>query len=182
VLALLASLAIPSGGLQVVAGGPDFLHPGRSARLQMGPRNPVGLFGELHPRTLDAMGASGPFAVFEIILDVLPAPKAKPTKARGPLDLPALMPLDRDFAFVVEEGVSAADILRAVQAADRTLITGAEVFDVYRGLGVPEGRKSVAVTVRLQPRIKTMTDAELEALSGRIEAEVAKKTGAVLRR
>ena len=181
-MALLDALSIPAGGLQVVAGGPAFLHPGRSGRLQMGPKSPLGVFGELHPSALDAMGASGPFAVFEVILDALPAPKTKATKARGPLDLPDLMPVQRDFAFVVEERVPAGDILRAVQGADRATITDAGVFDVYRGVGVPEGRKSVAVSVTLQPREKTMTDADLDAIGAKIEAEVARKTGAVLRR
>jgi phenylalanyl-tRNA synthetase beta chain len=181
-LALLAALAIPAGGLQVVSGGPSWMHPGRSGTLQLGPRATVGFFGELHPKVLDAMGASGPMAVFEIILDALPTPKAKPTKARAKLDLPDLMPVERDFAFVVEERVAATDILKAVQAADRTMITGLGVFDVYRGAGVPEGRKSVAVTVTLQPRERTMTDQDLEAISAMIEAEVARKTGAVLRR
>ncbi len=181
-LALLGALGVPSGGLQVVPGGPAFLHPGRSATLQLGPRSPIGFFGELHPKAREAMDASGPFAVFEIVLDALPAPKAKPTKARGKLDLPDLMPVSRDFAFLAEERVPAADILKAVQAADRTVITGLSIFDVYRGPGVPEGRKSVAVAVTLQPRERTMTDADLEAISIRIEAEVARKTGAVLRR
>ncbi len=181
-LAVLAGLSIPLGGLQVVPGGPAFLHPGRSGWLQLGPKIRIGFFGELHPKVLDALGATGPLAVFEIILDALPPPKTKPTKARAKLDLPDLMPVDRDFAFLAEEAVSAADILRAVQGVDRILITDASVFDVYRGAGVPEGQKSVAVTVTLQPRGGTMTDADLEALSGRIEAEVAKKTGAVLRR
>ncbi len=181
-LALLAALAIPMGGLQVVPGGPAFLHPGRSARLQLGPKITVGFFGELHPKTLDAMGASGPLAVFEIILDDLRPPKAKSTKARAKLDLPDLMPVERDFAFLTPERVPAADILKAVQAADRNLVAAATVFDVYRGVGIPEGQKSVAVAVTLQPRERTMTDADLEAVSARIEAEVVRKTGAVLRR
>jgi phenylalanyl-tRNA synthetase beta chain len=149
--------------------------------LQLGPRTVIGAFGELHPAVLEALGASGPLAVFEIILDVLPPPKARPTKARPKLDLPDLMPVDRDFAFLAEEKLAVADILKAVQAADRALITDVSVFDVYRGAGVPEGRKSVAVAVTLQPKERTLTEADLETVSSKIEAEVAKKTGAVLR-
>ena len=124
---------------------------------------------------------TGPVACFEIVLDALPAPKAKPTKAQGKLDLADLMPVERDFAFVVDRNVPAADILKAVQAADRGLIGGVSVFDVYEGPGVPEGKKSVAVAVMLQPRERTLTDADLEAISEKIVAEVAKKTGAMLR-
>ncbi len=181
-LTLLAALGVSSGGLQVVAGGPPTMHPGRSGTLQLGPKTSVGVFGEVHPAVLAAMGVSGPLAVMEIVLDALPAPKAKPTKARGKLESSDLMPVERDFAFVVRGDVAAADVVRAAQAADRGLIVAVTVFDVYTGPGVPEGQKSVAVAVTLQPREQTMTEDHLEAISGRIEAEVLKKTGGVLRR
>ncbi len=181
-LAVLAALAIPLGGLQTVPGGPAFLHPGRSATLRLGPKAAVGFFGELHPKVMDAMGIAGPLAVFEIILDALPLPKSRPTRAKPRLERVDLMPVERDFAFVVDEAVAAADILKAVRAVDRAVIAEAGVFDVYRGAGIGEGRKSVAVSVTLQPRDRTLTDAELDALGARIEAEVARKTGAVLRR
>ncbi|WP_131113161.1 phenylalanine--tRNA ligase subunit beta [Lichenihabitans psoromatis] len=181
-LALLASLAIPAASIQVVPGGPAWLHPGRSGTLQLGPKTVIGSFGELHPAVLEAMGCAGPVAVFEIVLDALPPPKAKPTKARGKLDLPDLMPVERDFAFLAGEAVAASDILKAVQGADRASIVDASVFDVYRGAGVPEGRKSVAIAVTLQPRDRTMTEQDLEAISLKIEADVLKKTGASLRR
>ncbi len=118
---------------------------------------------------------------FEIILDALPQPKAKPTKTRGKLERLDQMPVERDFAFVVDRAVHAGDILKAVQAADRTLISDLTVFDVYEGPGIPDGKKSVAVAATLQPRDRTLTDAELEVLSQRVVAEVAKRTGAVLR-
>ena len=181
-MALLAALGVPVGGLQVVPGGPAYLHPGRSGTLQFGPRAIVGVFGEPHPKVLEAMGAEGPLAVFEIVLDALPQSKAKPTKARGRLDLPDLMPVERDFAFVVPEGVAAADIVKAAQAADRADIVAVGVFDVYRGAGLPEGHKSVAIAVTFQPRERTMTDQDFEAATARIEAEVGRKTGGVLRR
>jgi phenylalanyl-tRNA synthetase beta chain len=180
-LGLLAALGVPTGGLQVVAGGPDWLHPGRSGTLQFGPKGVVGHFGELHPAVLKALDVKGPLVAFEIVLDALPLPKHKPTKAKPRLVLSDLQPVTRDFAFVVDRGVQAGDILRAAQAAERALVTGVDVFDVYEGPHVGEGRKSVAVTVTLQPADRTLTDAEIDAVSGKIVAEVAKKTGATLR-
>ncbi|BDL38973.1 phenylalanine--tRNA ligase subunit beta [Methylorubrum extorquens] len=180
-LALLAALGVPTGGLQVVAGGPDWLHPGRSGALQFGPKNVVGHFGELHPRLLKAMDLKGTLVAFEITLDSLPLPRHRPTKAKPALVLPDLQAISRDFAFVVPRDVAAADILKAAQGAERKLITGIEVFDLYEGAGIPDGSKSVAVAVRLQPSERTLTDAEIEAVSAKIVAEVSKKTGATLR-
>ncbi|MGX5773345.1 phenylalanine--tRNA ligase subunit beta [Methylorubrum zatmanii] len=180
-LALLAALGVPTGGLQIVAGGPDWLHPGRSGTLQFGPKNVVGSFGELHPRLLKAMDLKGTLVAFEITLDALPLPRHKPTKAKPALALSDLQAISRDFAFVVPRDVAAADILKAAQGAERKLITGVEVFDLYEGAGIPDGAKSVAVAVRLQPAERTLTDAEIEAVSAKIVAEVSKKTGATLR-
>jgi phenylalanyl-tRNA synthetase beta chain len=180
-LALLAALGVPTGGLQIVAGGPDWLHPGRSGTLQFGPKNVVGYFGELHPRLLKAMDLKGTLVAFEITLDSLPLPRHRPTKAKPALALSDLQAISRDFAFVVPRDVPAADILKAAQGAERKMITGVEVFDLYEGAGIPEGSKSVAVAVRLQPSERTLTDAEIEAVSARIVAEVSKKTGATLR-
>jgi phenylalanyl-tRNA synthetase beta chain len=180
-LALLASLGVAAGAVQVVPGGPDFLHPGRSATLQFGPRNIAGWFGELHPRVLELFDATGPLVAFEITLDALPPPKARPTKAKPKLDLPDFQPVERDFAFIVDQSVRAADLIRAAQAADRNLIVNVGVFDLYAGPGVPEGKKSVALNVTLQPREKTLTDVEIEAVAAKIIAEANKKTGATLR-
>ena len=130
---------------------------------------------------LEALDVQGPIVAFEILLDDVPAPKARPTKTKGKLEISEFMPLERDFAFVVDRAVKAGDILRAAQGADRALIAGADVFDVYEGTGVPEGKKSVAVSVTLQPREKTLTDAEIEAVAAKVVAEVSKKTGAALR-
>jgi phenylalanyl-tRNA synthetase beta chain len=180
-LALLQTLGVATGGLQIVAGGPSWLHPGRSATLQFGPKAVIGHFGELHPRVLQALDVEGPIAAFEIILDALPAPKAKPTKAKAKLELSDLQPVSRDFAFLLDRGQPAGDLIRAVQGADRALITDVSVFDIYEGPGVPEGKKSVGVAVRLQPRDKTLTDVEIEALAHKIVTEAGKKTGAQLR-
>jgi phenylalanyl-tRNA synthetase beta chain len=181
VMALLAVLGVAAGAVQLVPGGPDFLHPGRSGTLQFGPKNVIGWFGELHPRTLEAFDAAGPIVAFEILLDALPAPKARPTKARPKLELSDFQPVERDFAFIVDKDVKAADLIKAAQGADRNLIVNVGVFDLYAGPGVPEGKKSIALNVTLQPREKTLTDAEIDAVASRIVAEAAKKTGAILR-
>jgi len=180
-LALLAALGVPVGGLQIVPGGPAWLHPGRSGTLQFGPKNVIGTFGEIHPRSLAVLDAEGPVVGFELILDDIPAPKFKPTKARPKLELSEFMPLQRDFAFLVDRSVKAGDIVKAALAGERLLVTDAGVFDVYEGKGIPEGKKSVAISVVLQPRDKTLTEAEIDAVAAKIIAEVAKKTGATLR-
>jgi phenylalanyl-tRNA synthetase beta chain len=181
VMALLGALGVPTGGLQIVPGGPAHFHPGRSATLQFGPKAVVGHFGELHPRALKALDVDGPIAAFEIVLDALPAPKAKPTKIKPKLELADLQPLSRDFAFIVDRAARAGDLVKAVAGADRTLVTAVGVFDIYEGAGVPDGKKSVGVAVTLQPRDKTLTDAEIEGVAQKIVDEVGRKTGATLR-
>ncbi|HEV2557589.1 MAG TPA: phenylalanine--tRNA ligase subunit beta [Microvirga sp.] len=180
-MALLTALGVPTGGLQVVPGGPAWFHPGRSGRLQFGPKTVIGAFGEVHPKVLKALDVRGPLVAFEITLDALPPPKAKPTKIKPKLVLQELQPLTRDFAFVVPRTVNAGDIVKAAQGSDRTLIAGVDVFDVYEGPGIEADKKSVAVAVTLQPTAKTLTDTEIEAVSQKIVGEVTKKTGAVLR-
>lgn len=180
-MAMLSALGIATGGLNVVSGGPDWLHPGRSGTMQFGPKMVIGHFGEIHPAVLEALDVEGPMCGFEIILDKLPAPRAKATKIKPKLSLPELMPLERDFAFVVDQSVSSVNITRAAQGVDRNLITAVNVFDVYEGAGIPDDKKSVAISVTLQPRDKTMTDAEIDAVAEKVIAEVSRKTGAVLR-
>ena len=167
--------------LQVVPGGPNWLHPGRSGTIQIGPQNVLGYFGELHPRALDALGAEGSVIAFEVILDRIPDAKQKPTRAKPVLELSPFQPVSRDFAFIVDRSVKAGDIVRAAQGADRKLVTDVTVFDVYEGRGIDEGRKSIAIAVTIQPREKTLTDQEIEAVAARIVAEVTKKTGGTLR-
>ncbi|SFG34943.1 phenylalanine--tRNA ligase subunit beta [Methylobacterium gossipiicola] len=180
-LALLAAFGIPTGGLQVVAGGPDWLHPGRSGTLQFGPKNPVGYFGEVHPRVMKALDLKGQIVAFEITLDAVPLPKYRPTKVKPALALSDFQAVSRDFAFVVPRDVAAGEVVKAAQAAERKLIAGIDVFDIYEGVGIPEGSKSVAIAVRLQPVERTLTDMEIEAVTARIVAEVGRKTGATLR-
>ena len=147
----------------------------------LGPKTTLVEFGELHPRILKALDADGPVYGFEVVLDAIPAPKAKPTKTKPALSLSPFMPLSRDFAFLVDEDKQAGDIVRAAQSVDKALIADARVFDVYRGQGVPEGQKSIAIEVTLQPRDATLTDAEIEALSAKIVAAVEKAVGGKLR-
>ena len=179
-LAVLASLGVVLSGLQISPKAPNFYHPGRSGILHFGP-NIIGHFGEFHPNTLEALDISGPLCGFEIILDKIPAQKAKPTKVKGKLVLSEFMPLERDFAFVVDASVPAADVLKVAQSADRALITDGRVFDVYAGPGIASGKKSVAIALTLQPREKTLTDVELDAVAAKIVADVTKKTGGILR-
>jgi phenylalanyl-tRNA synthetase beta chain len=180
-LAVLAAAGAPMQGLQIVAGGASWLHPGRSGTIQIGPQNILGYFGELHPRALEALKAEGPLVGFEIILERIPDAKAKPTRAKPPLELSPFQPVSRDFAFIVARDVKAGDIVRTAQGVDRKLITNVAVFDVYEGKGIDDGKKSVAIAVTLQPREKTLTDQEIEAVASKIVAEVTKKTGGVLR-
>ncbi len=180
-LALLERLGAPA--LQVAQGSASaWWRPGQSARLQLGPKAVVAEFGALHPRVLKALDVEGPVYAFELRLEAVPEPRRKPGagKTRAAPDLSPLMPLRRDFAFSAPEALPAADLVRAVAGADKALIAAARVFDVYRGPGVAEGEKSLAVEVEVQPRAATLTDAEIEALSAKVVA-AATKAGARLR-
>ena len=180
-LAVLAAAGAPAQALQVMPGGPAWFHPGRSGTIQIGPQNVLGYFGELHPRALQALDADGPLAAFEVILDGIPEPKAKATRIKPALDLSSFQPVERDFAFVVDRAVKAGDIVRAAQNADKKLISNVSIFDVYEGKGIEPGKKSIAIAVTLQPREKTMTDEEIEAMGQKIVGEVSKRTGGILR-
>ncbi|HET7911905.1 MAG TPA: phenylalanine--tRNA ligase subunit beta [Pseudolabrys sp.] len=180
-IAVLAAAGAPVQALQVVPGGPAWFHPGRSGTIQIGPQNILGYFGELHPRAIAGLKAEGPLVAFEVVVEKIPEPKARPTRAKPLLDLSPFQPVDRDFAFVVDSTVKAADIVRAAQNVDKKLVSNVVVFDVYEGKGIEPGKKSIAIAVTIQPRDKTMTDAEIETLAGKIIAEVSKRTGGVLR-
>jgi phenylalanyl-tRNA synthetase beta chain len=160
--------------------GPHW-HPGRAGTLRLGPKQIVATFGELHPAFLKALRAEGPIVALEIALDALPATKAKTGKTRPVLDKADQTPVRRDFAFVVDEKVPAGDITRMAMKADPKLVSSARVFDVFRGPGIGEGKKSIAIEVTLQPRGQAMTDEQIEAVSQSIVKSVAKATGAVLR-
>jgi phenylalanyl-tRNA synthetase beta chain len=180
-IAALVAAGAPPQALQVMPGGPPWFHPGRSGTIQIGPQNVLGHFGELHPSALEVLDAEGPLVAFEVILERIPEAKVRATRAKPALELSQFQPLDRDFAFVVERKTRAADVVRAAQSADRKLIAGVSVFDVYEGPGIDPGKKSIAIAVTIQPRERTMTDEEIEALAAKIVAEVGKRTGGVLR-
>jgi phenylalanyl-tRNA synthetase beta chain len=144
----------------------------------MGPKV-IAQFGELHPKVLEAFDLKGPAAGFEIFLDAIPEAKSK-GKARPLFQPSPYQAIERDFAFVLDASVPAGELVKAVKLADRNLIDSVTVFDLYEGKGVPEGKKSIAVAVRIQPRDATLTDAEIEALAQKIVA-AALKLGAILR-
>ncbi|HSZ53802.1 MAG TPA: phenylalanine--tRNA ligase subunit beta [Caulobacteraceae bacterium] len=181
-IGLLAELGAPVASLQVVEEDETaWWRPGRHACVKLGAKTVLAEFGELHPRVLSALDVEPGVLAFEIYLEAIPEPKKKAVKTKPALKLSPFMPLTRDFAFVVDRDRPAGDLVRAVVAADRTLIAQARVFDVYEGPGIEEGKKSVAVEATIQPVDKTLTDKEIEALSAKIVASAAKTTGAVLR-
>jgi phenylalanyl-tRNA synthetase beta chain len=178
---LLAALEAITGApmsAPITQGAPGWYHPGRSGTIAMGPKV-IAQFGELHPKILAAFDLKVPAAGFEIFLDAIPDAKSK-GKAKPLFQPSPFQAIERDFAFVVDAGVPAGDLVKAVKLADRNLIDTVNVFDLYEGKGVPEGRKSLAVAVRIQPKDATLTDAEIEALAQKIVA-AAMKLGASLR-
>jgi phenylalanyl-tRNA synthetase beta chain len=179
-LAAIEAAGAPVAALQTAAEAPPWYHPGRSGALKIG-AVAVAHFGEVHPRVLKALEVKGPVAAFEIHLDRLPAPRSKPSKARALLKPSPFQPVERDFAFVVDAAVPAEKLLRAALGADKALIAAAQLFDSYAGPGIPDGKKSVALSVLLQPTEKTLTDEEIEAVAQKIIGAVAKQTGATLR-
>jgi phenylalanyl-tRNA synthetase beta chain len=180
-LAALEAAGAPIDNLQVTTDAPDWYHPGRSGILRLGP-NVLARFGEVHPATLAELDVDGPVAAFEVFLDAVPQPKKKKAGAARPmLELSPFQPVDRDFAFVVDEGVPADKLVRAARGADKTLIGDVRVFDIYRGKGIEDGKKSIAIAVTLQPREKTLTDEEIDAVGNKIVASVEKHTGGTLR-
>lgn len=179
-LRALEAVGAPVESLRLAAPEAPWQHPGRGGVLKLGPKS-VAWFGEVHPAVLRALDVEGPALAFEIDLDALPAPRAKGSKAKPPLARSELMPLTRDFAFLVDEGVAAGELVRAAFGADKALIADVTLFDVYRGAGVGPGQKSLAIEVTLQPREKTLTDKDIEAFSAKLVGAVLKATGATLR-
>ncbi|UYH54432.1 phenylalanine--tRNA ligase subunit beta [Qipengyuania sp. SS22] len=178
--ALLAAAGAPVDNLMVMGEAGDQFHPGQSGTLRLGPKNVLARFGALHPKTLRTFDIDGPVMAVEIFLHAIPAKKGGGSFARTPYAPPALQAVTRDFAFLVPADLAANDLVRAVRGADKQAIVGARVFDVFAGQGVPEGRKSVAVEVVLQPGEKSFTDAEIKAIADKVVA-AAGKQGAELR-
>ena len=176
--AVMAATGVPLEALMLTQDAPGFYHPGRSATVRQGPKTLLGSFGELHPSVLAALDLAGPVVAFQLDLDAIGEPKRRRKAAP---DLAPFQPIRRDFAFLVDDGVTVDAVLRAARGADRTLIIGVSLFDVYQGERLPEGKRSLAIEVVFQPRERTLTDAEIEAASQKVVAAVTKATGATLR-
>jgi phenylalanyl-tRNA synthetase beta chain len=180
VLAFLAAAGVRMEGLQVTAEAPSWYHPGRSGTFGLGP-NRIAVFGELHPKLLERFDIDGRVLAFELDLDRLPRLKQKPGRTRPPLEPWPYPPVDRDFAFILDETVTAEQLGKAVRSAEKKLIREIELFDVYQGKGVEPGKKSMAVAVRLQSPERTLTESEIEPVARKIVAAVEKHIGGVLR-
>lgn len=180
-LAALEAAGAPVKNLQIEAGGADWYHPGRSGKIKLGPKNVIGTFGEFHPSTSKALDISGVLCGFEVFLDAIPEGKRKPTRSKGALTLSPYQAVRRDFAFVVDTNVEAAILVRAAKGADKKLISSVNVFDLFEGPSLGEGKKSLAIEVTLQPTERTLTEEDFETLSAKIIANVAKSTGGELR-
>ncbi|WLS04079.1 phenylalanine--tRNA ligase subunit beta [Shinella oryzae] len=180
-LAVIEACGLPMGNVQIEPGAPGWYHPGRSGTIKMGPKIVLGYFGEFHPKTLGALDVSGALCGFEIFIDAMPEPKKKATRTKPALDLSPFQAVKRDFAFVVDKTMEAGAIVRAATGADRKLISAVNVFDVFEGASLGEGKKSVAIEVVIQPVDKTLTDEDFEALTARIVGNVVKTTGGTLR-
>lgn len=178
--AILERLGVRTEALQVRREAPAWYHPGRSAVVALGPKA-IAAFGEIHPRILKAFEIDVPVAAFEFDLEELPRPKERATKAKPPLEALPYPPADRDFAFLVDLDVPAGELLEVVKKAGGRLVREVRLFDVYSGRGIPEGKKSLAVRVRLQAPDHTLTDAEIEKVANHIVEEAARRLGAVLR-
>ncbi|MEM7653951.1 MAG: phenylalanine--tRNA ligase subunit beta, partial [Pseudomonadota bacterium] len=179
-LAILAACGAPAENAQISTDAPEWYHPGRSGALRLGPKV-LAWFGEVHPMVARDMDVKGPLVAFEVFLDAIPQTKSKGGKTRAALALSAFQPISRDFAFVVEDTVPADKLVRAAKGADKALITGVSVFDIYQGQGVADGHKSLAIAVTLQPTDQTLTEEQIEAVSQKIVANVQKQTGGTLR-
>ena len=179
--AVLAGFGLDINRIQLTRDAPAWFHPGRSGLVRLGPKVVLAQFGELHPDALKSFGLDGPVAGFELFLDALPAAKKKVTRAKPPLEASDLQPVRRDFAFVLDQGVAASDVVRAAEGADRKLIAGVSVFDLFEGGNLGESKKSLAIEVMLQPRDKAMTAEEIDAVAGKIVAAVKKATGGEVR-
>lgn len=182
-LALLEAAGAPVGNLQVMGEAGETWHPGQSGTLRLGPKTVLAAFGMVHPSTLKAFDLDGDVAAVELYLDAIPAKRSADKSGgfmRPAYTPPALQPVTRDFAFLVPAALAAGDLVRAAKGADKAAILDARLFDVFTGAGVPEGQKSLAVEVTLQPGEKSFTDEELKAIADKVVAAAA-KLGAVLR-
>ena len=177
--AVLAAIGAPAK-VQILRDGDAWWHPGRHGKICLGPKKVLGVFGELHPRILQSMDVKGPAMAFTIWPDEVPLPR-KSGATRAALELRDLQAVERDFAFVVDAGVEALTLVNAAAGADKALIEDVRVFDEFIGGSLGEGKKSLAITVRLQPTDQTLKEKDIEAVAEKIIAKVTKATGGVLR-
>jgi len=177
--AVLAAMGAPAKA-QILRGAPDWWHPGRHGMICLGPKKVLGVFGELHPRVLAAMDVKGPAMAFTLFPAEIPMPKDT-SASRGAVTLPEFQSVDRDFAFVVDAGVEAGALVNAAQGADKSLIADVRVFDEFIGGSLGAGKKSIALTVHMQPTDRTLTEDEIDAVAAKIVEKVTKATGGVLR-
>ncbi|WP_425039805.1 phenylalanine--tRNA ligase subunit beta [Primorskyibacter sp. S187A] len=177
--AVLAAMGAPAK-VQIRRGAAGWWHPGRHGMICLGPKKVLGVFGELHPRVLEALDVKGPAMAFTLWPGEIPLPKSVKT-TRGALELNDLQAVERDFAFVVDADVAALDLVNAAAGADKALIEEVRVFDEFIGGSLGEGKKSLAITVRLQPTDKTLTDEDIEAVAAKVLEKVSKATGGTLR-
>jgi phenylalanyl-tRNA synthetase beta chain len=177
-LAILAALGVPLEAVTATPDAPKFYHPGQSGTLRQGPKIILGAFGALHPGICAKLDIPEGSVAFEIFLDAIAEPKRRKRTAPA---LPPFQPIRRDFAFLVDAATPADAVIRAARGAERNAISGVTLFDRYTGRGVPEGQVSLAIAVTIQPVDKTLTEAELDAISEKIIAAVGKATGGVLR-
>ncbi len=177
--AVLAAIGAPAK-VQILRGAQEWWHPGRHGKICLGPKKVLGVFGELHPRVLAAMDIKGPAMAFTIWPEEVPLPR-KSGATRAALELRDLQAVERDFAFLVDVDVEAMTLINAAAGADKNLIENVRVFDEFIGGSLGEGKKSLAVTVRLQPTKETLKEADIEAVSARIIEKVSKATGGELR-
>ncbi len=178
--AVLAAARFDAAKAQIARDVPSWFHPGRSGAIKLGPKAILGYFGELHPDVLEAFDLTGGVAMFEVFLNAIPEARRK-TTAKPPLDASDLQPVRRDFAFLAGADVAAADVVKAARAADDKLVSSVSVFDLFEGGNVAAGKKSLAIEVTLQPRERTLTDQEIEAVSAKIIERVRQTTGAEIR-
>ena len=179
-LAAIAAANGPIDNPQITTDAPNYYHPGRSGVIRLG-KNVLAYFGEIHPSVLKALDIKTRVVAFEVNLNNIPLPRKAASKARKKLELSAFQPMDKDLAFVVNKDVTAAAILAAAKNADRNHITDARIFDIYEGNNLPEGKKSVAISLTFQPIEQTFTDKDIENLMNKVIVEVGKKTGGELR-
>lgn len=177
--AILAAMGAPARA-QILRGAREWWHPGRHGTICLGPKKVLAVFGELHPKVLRAMDVKGPVVGFTLWPEEIPESRAA-TSTRAALRLNDLQAVERDFAFVLDAGVEAVNVVNAAQGADKTLIEEVRVFDEFVGGSLGAGRKSLAITVRIQPVERTLTDQEIEAVGAKVVEKVAKATGGVLR-